>query len=154
MSSYIDTYTVGGRHHVHHHRRHHAGGRRRVHRGGFGWGDVWDGVKSVGRAIGGPVHDIVKKTGLIGKALSYVPIAGPALGTVARAVGYGRRRRRHVYRGRRVVHRRRRHGGVRRVGGFRKLMSVLRAMHARGRRVHRRRRVARGVGRRRRYHRR
>ena len=68
--------------------------RRKVGRGFLG--DVFGGIKKGVSFLAKPVHDIVKKTGVIGK------LAPGPLGTVAKLAGYGRRRtvrRRKVGRG-------------------------------------------------------
>lgn len=57
--------------------------------GGRGfWGDAWKFVK---KAAGG-VHDVVKKSGIIGNTLSTIPgFAGKLGGFAAKQAGYGQR---------------------------------------------------------------
>lgn len=74
-----------------------AGRKRRVRRRGAGFfGDMWDGIKSVGRTAAGilPINDILKGTHALSTGLAFVPGIGPAASGLARSAGYGRKKRR------------------------------------------------------------
>jgi hypothetical protein len=102
-------------------RRRRVGGRR-VHRrrmGGSAFTDFFTktipgAARSVYEHVLKPAHGFIKKHGLVSKGLELLGPEGKAAGTAARALGYGRRRRR-VAGGRR----RRRVGGV---GGVTRLV--------------------------------
>ncbi len=50
------------------------------------WGDAWKWVKGAA----GTVHDVVKKSGVLGRVASTVPgLGGVVAGTLARQAGYG-----------------------------------------------------------------
>ena len=67
--------------------------RKRLGKGFFG--DMWDGIKSVGRTAAGilPINDILKGTHAISSGLAFVPGIGPVASGLARSAGYGRRKR-------------------------------------------------------------
>jgi len=107
-----------------------AGGRRRrrVYRRGAGFfGDLWSGIKNVGRTavnaipwsdVGSKVNDYLKNTRTISGLVKGIPMIGNVAGNAVSSLGYGRRRRRVVRRApakrrvRRVVRRRRVGGRV------------------------------------------
>ncbi len=107
------------------------GGRRRVHhrrRRGRGFLDI---IKSA--------LPFVKASGIVGHLAGMIPGIGGVAGSAARALGYGRRRRR--------VHRRRRVGGL--IGGAHHMRHAIarHMIHAMGRRrVHHRVHHRRGRG--------
>ena len=60
--------------------------RRRHQRGGFGWSDVWNGVKKA--------HQWVKDNKIVTKVLKQLPGVPKEYKDLAQTAGYGRRRRR------------------------------------------------------------
>jgi len=71
-------------------------GKRRVRRSrGMGFfGDLWDGIKSVGSAVLPVANEVLKKSGLVSQGLSMIPGVGGIASGLARSAGYGRRRKR------------------------------------------------------------
>jgi hypothetical protein len=63
------------------------------------WSDVWDGVKSVGQAVAGPLNDVLKSTKAISRFAPMIPVIGNTVGSVANSLGYGRRKRRVAHKG-------------------------------------------------------
>ena len=74
-----------------------VGGKRRRRGNGF-FGDVWDGIKSVGRVIpwadvGRTANQALKDSKLISTNIGMIPGIGPIAGSLAQRAGYGGRRR-------------------------------------------------------------
>jgi hypothetical protein len=98
--------------------------RRRVYRRGAGFfGDLWSGIKNVGRTainavpwrdVGNKVNDYLKSNRTISGLVKGIPVVGNVAGNAISSLGYGRRRRRAPAkrRVRRVVRRRRVGGRV------------------------------------------